>query len=60
MLEGPVGWRELWTKAQEESDPRKLKHLIDRLNQLCSEYEKAQSSNVVWQVDCDVAPRTAD
>jgi hypothetical protein len=37
----PKGWRKLWEKAQRERDPEKLAALIDRLNQLLSEHEKA-------------------
>ncbi len=37
----PKGWRRLWEAAQAEKDPKKLAELIDQLNQLLSEHEKA-------------------
>ncbi len=37
----PKGWRKLWEKAQRERDPKKLAALIDRMNQLLTEHEKA-------------------
>jgi uncharacterized protein with von Willebrand factor type A (vWA) domain len=42
MLPGePKGWRKLQEAAQKEEDPKKLAELIDQLNQLLSEHEKA-------------------
>ncbi len=40
-LDEPEGWRILWERAQEEKDPEKLAKLIDEMNQLLSEHEKA-------------------
>ncbi len=40
-LEEPEGWRLLWERAQREKDPEKLAKLIDEMNQLLSEHEKA-------------------
>jgi len=40
-LDEPKGWRKLWERAQREKDPKKLAALIDQLNQLLSEHEKA-------------------
>jgi hypothetical protein len=37
----PPGWAELQSKARHEKDPKKLARLIDEMNQLLSEYEKA-------------------
>ncbi len=40
-LDEPEGWRSLWERAQQEKDPKKLAELIDQLNQLLTEHEKA-------------------
>jgi hypothetical protein len=40
----PKGWRKMWEAAQQETDPKKLAELIDRLNQLLSEHEKAAAA----------------
>ena len=40
-LDEPDGWRLLWEWAQREKDPEKLAKLIDEMNQLLSEHEKA-------------------
>lgn len=37
----PKGWRKLWKVAQREKDPKRLAELIDQLNQLLAEHEKA-------------------
>lgn len=37
-LDEPEGWRLLWGR---EKDPEKLAKLIDEMNQLLSEHEKA-------------------
>lgn len=41
VLDEPLGWRCLWERAQRERDPEKLAALIDQLNQLLTEHEKA-------------------
>ncbi len=40
-LDEPKGWQKLWERAQREKDPKKLAALIDQLNQLLTEHEKA-------------------
>lgn len=40
-LDEPEGWRWLWERAQQETDPTKLAELIDQLNQLLTAHEKA-------------------
>lgn len=40
-VDEPEGWRILWERAQREKDPEKLAKLIDEMNQLLSEHEKA-------------------
>jgi hypothetical protein len=40
-LDEPEGWRILWESAQREKDPQKLALLIDQLNQLLTQHEKA-------------------
>ncbi len=40
-LNEPEGWRWLWERAQQEKDPKRLAELIDQLNQLLTEHEKA-------------------
>ncbi len=40
-LDEPEGWRSLWELAQRERDPTKLAAIIDQMNQLLSEHEKA-------------------
>ncbi len=40
-LSEPEGWRPLWERAQQEKEPKKLAELIDQLNQLLTEHEKA-------------------
>jgi hypothetical protein len=42
----PKGWRELWERAQQEKDPEKLAELIDQLNHLLSEHEKAAEDEI--------------
>jgi hypothetical protein len=37
----PKGWRTLWERAQREKDPKKLAAIIDQMNQLLTEHEKA-------------------
>ena len=37
----PKGWRQLQEKAQREKDPKKLAEIIEQLNQLLTEHEKA-------------------
>ncbi len=37
----PRGWRKLWEAAQRETDPKKLVELIEQMNQLLAEHEKA-------------------
>jgi 23S rRNA maturation mini-RNase III len=37
----PPGWRTLQEKAQRERDPKKLAALIDEMNRLLTEHEKA-------------------
>lgn len=37
----PKGWRTLWERAQRETDPKKLAAIIDQMNQLLTEHEKA-------------------
>ena len=39
-LDEPQGWRELWGRAQEERDPKRLADLIEQMNQLLTEHEK--------------------
>ena len=41
----PEGWRSLWERAQQEKDPQKLAELIDQLNQLLTEHEKAAAQD---------------
>ncbi len=41
MEDEPKGWRVLQKRAQLEKDPKKLAKLIDEMNQLLAEYEKA-------------------
>ncbi len=43
MEDEPKGWRVLQKRAQLEKDPKKLAKLIDEMNQLLAEYEKAAS-----------------
>lgn len=40
LPEEPEGWRELQEKAQRERDPKKLAALIDKMNELLTEWEK--------------------
>jgi len=40
-LDEPEGWRKLWEKAQRERDPAKLAAIIDEMNKLLTEHEKA-------------------
>jgi len=40
----PKGWRRLWEAAQREKDPKKLVELIDKMNQLLTEREKAAAA----------------
>ena len=40
-LDEPEGWRILWESAQREKDPKRLVALIDQMNQLLTENEKA-------------------
>jgi len=40
-LDEPEGWRRLWEKAQRERDPAKLAAIIDEMNKLLAEHEKA-------------------
>jgi hypothetical protein len=44
-LDEPEGWRRLWEKAQRERDPAKLAAIIDEMNKLLSEHEKAAARN---------------
>ncbi|MGA8834783.1 MAG: hypothetical protein WB538_04050 [Candidatus Sulfotelmatobacter sp.] len=37
----PKGWRLLQERAQREKDPEKLAQIIDEMNQLLTEHEKA-------------------
>jgi 23S rRNA maturation mini-RNase III len=37
----PKGWRQLQERAQREKDPKKLAEIIDEMNQLLTEHEKA-------------------
>ena len=37
----PPGWRTLQEKAQRETDPKKLAEIIDEMNRLLTEHEKA-------------------
>ena len=42
MLPGePKGWRKLWEAAEREKHPKKLAELIDQMNQLLAEQDKA-------------------
>jgi hypothetical protein len=41
LLDEPKGWRTLWERAQRERDPKKLAAIIDQMNQLLTEHEKA-------------------
>jgi hypothetical protein len=41
LLDEPKGWRRLWESAQRERNPKKLATLIDQMNQLLTEHEKA-------------------
>lgn len=41
MDDEPKGWRLLQERAQREKDPKKLAELIDQMNQLLTEHEKA-------------------
>jgi len=43
MEDEPKGWRVLQKRAHLEKDPKKLAELIDEMNQLLAEYEKAAS-----------------
>ncbi len=43
MEDEPKGWRVLQKRAQLEKDPKKLAELIDEMNRLLSECEKAAS-----------------
>jgi hypothetical protein len=40
-VDEPEGWRLLWERAQRERDPTKLAGIIDEMNQLLAEHEKA-------------------
>jgi hypothetical protein len=44
MKDEPKGWRRLQQRAQSERDPKKLAQLIDQMNQLLTEHEKAAAS----------------
>jgi len=37
----PKGWRQLQERAQREKDRKKLAEIIDEMNQLLTEHEKA-------------------
>jgi len=37
----PKGWRKLWEEAQHEKDPKRLAELIDQMNRLLTQHEKA-------------------
>jgi hypothetical protein len=41
MLEEPKGWKCLQELAQREKDPRRLAQIIDQMNQLLTEQERA-------------------
>jgi hypothetical protein len=41
MQDEPKGWRLLQERAQQEEDPEKLADLIDEMNRLLTEHEKA-------------------
>jgi hypothetical protein len=45
MQDEPKGWRELQERAQREKDPKKLAQLIDEMNQLLTEHEKAAAKD---------------
>jgi hypothetical protein len=41
----PKGWRQLQERAQREQDPKKLAEIIDEMNQLLTEHEKAAAKD---------------
>jgi hypothetical protein len=41
LPEEPKGWKKLWEAAQREKDAKKLAELIDQMNQLLTEHERA-------------------
>ena len=54
MEDEPKGWRVLQKRAQLEKDPKKLAKLIDEMNQLLAEYEKAASEEEGMPLDPSV------
>jgi len=45
MTDELKGWRRLQERAQQERDPKKLARLIDQMNQLLTEHEKAAAKD---------------
>jgi hypothetical protein len=45
MRDEPKGWRQLQERAQREKDPKKLAQIIDEMNQLLTEHEKAAAKD---------------